>query len=136
MKTKTICVSPELTYDKILGHDKNLVFTSLLSKYRNEHNTNIIDEAEETLDELVYVPSKFKLWSGRFVRYLDATDPLRLKLSSGGFVVSDNTYTIRLKVDDRLLTVGKRNRFFFMGLTNVDRTYLYFKDELNSQLKK
>jgi len=126
--TKTIQTDDVLTYDMLVKYDPSLVLKSLIDKYRNEHNVNVVDEATEKLTDLVYVPSRFKLWTGRYVRYIDATDPTRLKLSSGGFVVSDNTYTVRIKTNCGGFHVGKRNRFFFMGLTNVDRTHLYFSD--------
>jgi RNase P/RNase MRP subunit p29 len=125
---KSIRLETTLTYDTLKHHDAAIVLKSLITKYRNEHNTNIIDEATEKLDEMVYVPSQFKLWTGRFVRYIDATDPLCLKISQGGFVVNDNSYTVRIKTNTGGYSVGKRGRFFFMGLTNVDRTHLYYRD--------
>jgi hypothetical protein len=125
--TKTVQLESTLTYDSLRKHDKAQVLGSLLKKYRNEHNTNIIEEATDNVDDMVYVPSQFKLWTGRFVRYLDASNPLCLKFSKGGFVVKDNTYTVLLKTDNGLYRVGKRSRFFFMSLANVDRTRLYLE---------
>ena len=95
--------------------------TQILSKrFPSEHNQNTLDYAHDVLDGYCYVPIRYKLWEGRYVRYLDMKDTFHMNLKLGGFVINDNKYTVTLKNDKHVFKVNKRNRLWFMTIHESD----------------
>ena len=117
-----------------LEHERktvNRVLRNTLDKYRNEHNVNVIEHATEQLDEdFAYVPIQYTMWEGRYVRYVDLKSPLEMCFKNGGFVVKDNTYTVTLKNDMGIFRVGKREKLFFMKMSDKDLRHIEFKQLL------
>jgi hypothetical protein len=132
IKTINITVFPKVeNLEKELNAIERVLRVSL-DKFRNENNVNVIDEAMTSLsEEYVYVPLQFTLWEGRYVRYLDLTNPLLMRLKMGGFVVTDNTYTVTLKNEFGIYRVTKRARLWFMKLNSRDLTYIKFNQLLS-----
>tara|TARA_B110000971_G_C19916994_1_gene457283 strand:- start:282 stop:689 length:408 start_codon:yes stop_codon:yes gene_type:complete len=129
---KTVRVTPTFAYDTIGKHDITDILNNTLKKFKNENNINVIEEAQEKLEGYIYVPNSLKLWEGRYVRYLNLRDPLNLVLGAGGFVVEDNTFTVKLRNDLGVFRVNKRNALWFMSLTNLDKTYMFLKSHLKN----
>ena len=87
---------------------------------------------KETLDKLdgyTHVENEYTLIPGRYARYLDSTDIMNIYVKVGGFVVSDNGYTVvfRNNNNGRNYRVRKRNKSFFMIMMSEDvlRTRIY-----------
>jgi hypothetical protein len=96
------------------------VVTDLLNRFVSESNTNTLEYASNALDCYCYVPVKYTLWPGRYVRYLNTLDAFNIKLKVGGFVMSDNGYTVVLSNDKRAFRVDKRNCIWFMAMIESD----------------
>ena len=92
----------------------------LNDKFVSETNTNTYEYATNALDNYCYVPSKYTLWHGRYIRYLDTSSPFEIKLKLGGFMVSDNGYTVEFRRDKKTFRIDRRNKLFFMIMTQAD----------------
>lgn len=91
-------------------------------KFQNETNYNSMEYALDVLpEEYVYVPNDRILSEGRYIRYLDMRNPLEIKLRIGGFLISDNGYTISLKGPDKTFRVSKKTSLFFSQINETDR---------------
>jgi hypothetical protein len=134
MNTKTINISAFPKVDNLEKERATVerVLRASLFKFRNENNVNVIDDAIASLsEEFVYVPSPYTLWEGRYVRYLDLTNPLLMRLKTGGFIVADNTYTVTIKNELGIYRVAKRGRLWFMKLNSKDLTYMKYSQLLS-----
>jgi hypothetical protein len=104
------------------------VVTGIFNRYRSETNTSTLEYAMDALDGYCYVPIKQTLWLGRYVRYLSMNDTKNIKLHLGGFVVSDNGYTVVLKQGPKLVRVKKNSdHVFFMVMIDNDVTRIQMK---------
>lgn len=97
-----------------------VVVADLLNRFRSEQNTNTIEYATTALEYYCYVPIKHTLWSGRYVRYLSTSDTYNMKLKLGGFVMSDNGFTVTLVNEHRTFRVDKRKAVWFMTMVEND----------------
>jgi hypothetical protein len=110
------------------------VLVNMLSKrFPSEHNLETLQYAQNALDGYCYVRPPYRLWPGRYVRYLDMTDAYAMKLKLGGFCVSDNGYTVRIRrtFDNRTISVSRQNRLFFMVINDTDVTRIQMNALLN-----
>lgn len=110
------------------------VLVDVLSKrFPSEHNLETLQYAQNALDGYCYVRSPYRLWPGRYVRYLDMTDSCAMKLKLGGFCLSDNGFTVvvRRPSDNRTIRVARRNVLFFMVINDTDLTRI----QMNALLK-
>ena len=110
------------------------VLVSMLSKrFPSEHNLETLQYAQKALDGYCYVRSPYRLWPGRYVRFLDMTDAYAMNLKLGGFCVSDNGYTVRVRrtFDNRTISVPRRDRLFFMVINDTDVTRMQMNTLLN-----
>ena len=98
------------------------IIQNTFSKFQNEDNFNSMEYALDILpDNFVYVPNDTLLSEGRYIRYLDMRNPLDIKLRIGGFLLSDNGYTIALKGPEKTFRVSKKTSLFFSEINNTDR---------------
>lgn len=98
------------------------IIQNTFDKFQNESNFNSMEYALDILpEEFVYVPNNTLLSSGRYIRYLDMRDPLEIKLRIGGFLLSDNGYTISLKGPEKTFRVSKKTSLFFSQINETDR---------------
>ena len=109
------------------------VLIDMLSKrFPSEHNLETLKYAQTVLDGYCYVRTPYRVWSGRYVRYLDMTDAFAMNLKLGGFCVSDNGYTVVLRgSNQRTFRVSRRNRLFFMVINDTDLTRIQMNALLN-----
>tara|TARA_Y100000816_G_C26046546_1_gene548429 strand:+ start:408 stop:797 length:390 start_codon:yes stop_codon:yes gene_type:complete len=98
---------------------KNVIIT-IYDRFQSEHNNLQKKESLEKLDGYAYIENKFKLWEGRYIRYIDLSNPLEIVLKVGGFLVNDNGYTVTLRKDNKIFKVDKRNKLFFMIMMQED----------------
>ena len=89
-------------------------------KFNSIKNKENRKEALDKLDGYAYVENDYKLRDGRYARYIDTSDPLDMFPKMGGFVVTDNGYTITLRNNNRTFKVNKRNKLFFMIMMTED----------------
>lgn len=104
------------------------VLHNVLTRFKSEANTNTLDLAGSQLRVYCHVPNEYNLNPGRFVRYIDQKDAYGMVLKPGGFVVSDNGFTVTLKSDELLFRVVKKRCLWFM--------YMYMEDELKHRLEQ
>lgn len=100
----------------------------LSTRFKSEHNTNTLQYAQDALDGYCYVPNIHRLWSGRYVRYLDLKDANKIELKKGGFCIGDNGYTVKLRCNNKICNVSRRDRLWFMVMNDNDVTRI----EMNS----
>lgn len=133
--TKTIAIS-EFPPIQDIGYEMNRcrkVTSDLFNRYRSEHNTNELEYALNALDGYCYVPNKQHLWLGRYVRYLSLKNHLKIKLCLGGFVVSDNGYTVVLRQGERYVRIRKNaNHVFFMVMIENDVSRIQMQKIMNN----
>ena len=133
MSVKSIVISDFPPIENVEHEMKRTrkVLTGILNRFRSETNTSTLEYALDALDGYCYVPLKQTLWLGRYVRYLSTKDTKGMKLRLGGFVVSDNGYTVVLKQGPRLVRVKKNaNHVFFMVMIDSDVTRIQMKNLL------
>lgn len=124
--TKTIRLSKK--YQKNVQNLKdeqkkvNEIIQNTFSKFQNEHNFNTMEYALDTLtEEYMYVQNDTVIANGKYVRYLDLKNPLEIHLRLGGFVLSDNGYSMTLKGIERNFKLTKKNCLFFVQITDSDK---------------
>lgn len=111
------------------------VVSDLLNRFKSEANTNTLEYAIRSLDGYCYVPNKQRLWLGRYARYLSIKDPKNIKVCLGGFVVSDNGYTVTLKQGDQISRVRKNaNHVFFMVMIDNDVSRIQMQNILHDKV--
>ena len=120
---------PEITnIEKKQKEVAHLVTKALENKFQSEFNTNTSHYAQQKLDGYCYVPNEYTLWEGRYCRYLCFYDITKVRLRLGGFVLSDNGYTVTIKQKNRLLKINKRNKYWFMTMTEDDQLKIKLKN--------
>jgi len=109
------------------------VLVDMLSKrFPSEHNLETLQYAQNALDGYCYVRPPYRLWPGRYVRYLDMTEAYAMKLKLGGFCVSDNGYVVVIRgSNQRMVRLSRRNRLFFMVINDTDVTRIQMNALLN-----
>lgn len=104
-----------------LEEEKNICESIIQNIYqlcKNENNENNKEYALSCLVESYrYVPNKFFLIPGRYIRYIDMSDHTDMKVKLGGFVISDNGYSIVYKNDHRFVKLNKKHCILFMSIT-------------------
>ena len=73
------------------------VLLNIFERFMNEHNANEYQECLESLQEYRYIKSDYSVPDGRFIRYIDVSKPQKMKIKSGGFVIEDMGYGIKIK---------------------------------------
>lgn len=105
------------------------VIENTFNKFMNEANHNTMEYAYDVLqDDYVYVPNNTILTSGKYIRYLDLKNPMEIKLRIGGFVTTDNGYTVSIRGIERSFRVSKRNALFFSQISDTDRIRVAVND--------
>lgn len=130
MSIKSIALSDFPPIENVESELKRVrkVVTELCNRFRSESNTSTLEYALDALDGYCYVPIKQTLWLGRYVRYLSMNDTKNIKLHLGGFVVSDNGYTVVFKQGPKLVRVKKNSdHVFFMVMIDNDITRIQMK---------
>lgn len=124
--TKTIRLSKKYQKNiQNLKREEDIVTTVIqntFAKFQNEHNFNTMEYALDILPEsFQYVPNDTVIANGKYIRYLDMKNPLEICLRLGGFVLSDNGYSMTLRGVDRNFKVSKKNNLFFCQINDTDR---------------
>ena len=97
------------------------VVENIMSRFMNEKNYDTKMYALSALDDYRYVPPKLIVPEGRYVRYLDLKDHNNIKLRAGGFVTSDNGYSLVIKVPNGAVKISRKNKILFLKLNTDDR---------------
>jgi hypothetical protein len=112
---------------KEMTNCQHILSNILSTRFKSEHNTNTLHYAQEVLDGYCYVPDQHRLWSGRYVRYLDMQDAYKIDLKKGGFCIGDNGYTVKLRSNNKVFNVSRRDRLWFMVINDTDVTKIKMK---------
>lgn len=95
-----------------------IVIENIYELCKNEANQNNKEYALECIaDSYRYVPNKYMLIPGRYIRYIDTTDHTDMKVKLGGFVISDNGYSLVYKNENRFVKLNKKHCILFMSIT-------------------
>ena len=122
IKTINISCLPSITnIEREQTRVQNMLYDILCVRNPSENNTNTYEFCRTALECFCYVPAKFSVWVGRYARYLNFDDPLKVVLKPGGFVVSDNGYTVTLTSNGRVFRVRKQPQRWFMMMTQNDK---------------
>ena len=85
----------------------------------NEANVNNLQYALDSLIGFRYIPNSFLIPNGRYVRYIDTKNHLDMKLRLGGFVTSDNSFSVSYIscASSHVVKVNKKHCIFFIKVT-------------------
>ena len=101
---------------------KNVVH-NIYERFMSEKNYNNMQNALEALSNYRYVPNKYIFPTGRYIRYIDTTQHNDMPLKLGGFVLSDNKYSIVFKsagCTGRIVRLNKRHCILFIYITDAE----------------
>lgn len=106
------------------------IVDNIYERYPSEANTNHHGYAQEKLMHFRYVPLKYCIPPGSYVRMIDLRNPYDASLYSGGFVARDNGYSmvVRAARCDRVFTFSREKYAVFLQLT--------VEDQMNIQLRQ
>ena len=91
---------------------------NIYSLNMNENNKNNSDYALDALsDKYKIVPNKYTLVAGSYIRYIDTANYKDMKLRVGGFVLSDNGFSIVYKSNNRCVKLNKKHCIIFVYIT-------------------
>jgi hypothetical protein len=111
-------IQPNITS---LEHEKETVTNVIRNIYelhQNENNENNKEYALHCLaDSYRYVHNKYSIVPGLYVRYIDTKDHTDMKVKLGGFVISDNGYSIVYKNANRFVKLNKKHCILFVSIT-------------------
>ena len=101
----------------------NNILNNTFKKYSSETNLNTYDYSLNTLQsEYVYVKNDVILANGKYIRYLDMKNPMEIILRIGGFVKTDNGYSVTIICPNKeIYKINKRKHIFFTKITDNDR---------------
>lgn len=97
------------------------IITNIYERFINESNANSMQYALNVLQGYRYIPSTQCAPPGRYLRYIDTTDAHDMKLKLGGFVISDNGYSVTYKNHERFVKLNKRHCILFVLITDNER---------------
>ena len=124
MTTKTIKIDNYQTNIESLESEQatiDTIVTNIYTRFNSASNANNLQYALEVLQGYRYVPNKFRLVPGRYVRYIDTTDHTNMTLRLGGFVISDNGFSVTYKNPDRFIKLNKRHCIMFVHITYSEK---------------
>mgnify|MGYP000159160633 CR=1 FL=1 len=103
------------------------IVKNIYERFMNENNKNNMDYALQVLELYRYVPNRYVIPAGRYVRYIDTSNHQDMKLRLGGFVTYDNKYSFTYKSGDKLVKVNKKHCVVFQSITSNEqlRTLLH-----------
>ena len=96
-----------------------------------ENNYNNKENALESLENYRYVENKYVIPSGRYFRYIDTKDHTNMPLKLGGFVLSDNKFSITFKSageEQRIVKLNKRHCVLFVFITDSEKLRCHFTE--------
>uniref|UniRef100_A0A6C0F5S2 Uncharacterized protein n=1 Tax=viral metagenome TaxID=1070528 RepID=A0A6C0F5S2_9ZZZZ len=99
------------------------IIKSIYERFMNETNSNHMHNSFESLSNYRYVPNKYILPAGRYVRYIDTSNHQDMPLKLGGFVLNDNKYSIVFKSAGgcgRIVRLNKRHCVLFIYITDAE----------------
>lgn len=104
-------------YDEIQEILKNV-----FEKYMNEKNSNEYTKVSTLLHEYRFIKKDWIIPNGRYIRYLDISNPFEIQLKKGGFVMYSSKYIFKLHNQPcGKFTVGKENKIFFVKITDDEK---------------
>ena len=97
---------------------------SIYDRFISEENYNNKMNALEALQNYRYVPSGHVIPSGRYIRYIDTKVHDNMPLKLGGFVTSDNGYSVVFKSSaesGRVVRLNKKHCIMFVYITDAEK---------------
>jgi len=96
------------------------ILKNVFEPFMNEKNKNNYDYILSIIDNYRYVPKNVCIPEGRYVRFLDTKNQNDMMLHVGGFLTSDNNYSITFLYKDNVYKYNKRNLIIFTYITNSE----------------
>ena len=127
---KHIQCNYQANIDSIENEQKivNETIVNIYERFMNEKNKNNMDYALEVLHMYRYVPNKYVIPAGRYVRYIDTGNHQDMKLRLGGFVTNDNGYSFTYKSSDKFVKVNKKHCIVFQSITSNEHIRVLASD--------
>ena len=99
------------------------VVQNIYARFMSEQNANHVHYALQALREYRYVPNKYCIPMGHYIRYIVTTAHLDMKLKVGGFVMSDNGFSVTFKssANNMLIKLSKRHCIMFVMITHNEK---------------
>jgi len=101
----------------------HLILNNTFKKFVSEINLNTYDYALNVLpDDYIYIKNDIILTNGKYIRYLDMTKPMEITLRIGGFVKTDNGYSVTIICPNKeMFKINKKKHLFFSKISDTDR---------------
>ena len=121
--TKKIQVDYQDNIGSLESEQKNTddIINNIYNRFINEKNLNNREYALQVLKDYRYVPNKYVVPAGRYIRYIDTTNEKDMKLKLGGFVINDNKYSLTFKTNDKFVKLNKRHCIMFVSITRSEQ---------------
>ncbi len=105
---------------------------NIYTRFSSEKNVNNMEYALKSLEGYRYVPHGYCIPQGHYVRYIDTSESNNMPLKVGGFLLSDNGYsmTIKSSANSMFVKINKRHCVVFVMITQAE----YLRAATNSFL--
>lgn len=133
MKTIKICGNYQANIESVESEQRltSSVIQNIYNRFMSESNLNHLHSALDALEGYRYVPRGFSIPSGRYIRYIDTTQHNDMPLKLGGFVLSDNGYSVVFKSSgftERVVRLNKKHCIMFVKITEAELLRLQLGD--------
>ena len=99
------------------------LLNNIYHRFINEENENNRQYAIEKLQEYRYVPKSYCIPEGRYVRWINVQNARDMPLKHGGFVVSDNGYSVGVLLNGKVIKVSKKSVLLFVKITDSEKIF-------------
>ena len=123
-------ILPEVQSIEEENEKTQLYIDNIYDKFPSEANINHQGYAQEKLMNFRYVPLKYIIPNGSYVRFIDLRTPYDATLFSGGFVTRDNGHSVvvRASRDERVFTFDRRKYAVFLQMTVDDQMRIQMRN--------
>ena len=117
----------KLLQDIVSVHAENnntqQIIDNLYGRFSSDANSNHHIYAKSKLVNFRYIPKGYIIPSGGYIRLIDMRTPFDAKLYSGGFITSDNGYSVVVRAarSNAMITFDKQKYSIFLQLTMDDQ---------------
>lgn len=123
-------ILPEIQSIEIENEKTQTCIDNIYDRFPSEANINHHGYAQEKLVNFRYVPLKYVIPNGSYVRFIDLRTPYDAMVFSGGFVVRDNGYSVVVKAarEERVFTFDRSKYAVFLQMTVDDQMRIQMRD--------
>ena len=99
------------------------VLKNIYERFDNIYNNSVFSETCKALKNYKYISHNEIVPEGRYIRYIDTTDPSVLYLETGGIVIECGQWNIKLKSmisEDKYFKIMRNKSMIFMKFNKND----------------